>query len=508
MKSRASELGATAKGRRMRFPKRHLWFVAMVAFGLFTVPAIASFEPLPVEAVNEGGGYYGESHHWSHVPQTINAGEKVTFSNLSAPDVPHGVEWRSSLKATCEKGSAGEGYVPVGTTEAASATKWSGKCTFSQPGVYTFWCTRHHQEMSGTITVSGTPKAKTDLANGENQTEAMLNGSIEPEGNAIEYHFEYGTKSLSEHTTPSTTLGATDFASHPVPMLVSGLLPGKTYHFKLVATYGAGKTALATVEQMFTTPAPTAPTVKLSEVTGLKEAEVTLNGTVDPNGGEETKYFFEYGTTPVFEKTTAPKALPVDNINHSASETLTKLTSATLYYFKLIAKNKAGEHTAEGTFKTLSPPPIEPPPPHENPSPSPSPTISSAPPAPEPLIPLAEPPRAPPPLTGLSLRASQHGPSVRGSIDVSPAGVGGRLEVALFAASASLAAAHHPAGVRVGRLLRSAVRAGVVSFAAPLSTRGRAALHRHHRLALTAQIVLTPVAGAPVSMTRSVVLRG
>jgi plastocyanin len=108
----------------------------------------------------------------------------------------------------------------------------------------------------------------------------------------------------------------------------------------------------------------------------------------------------------------------------------------------------------------------------------------------------------------LRLAAAQRGSSVHGSIDIASAGGKGRLEVALFARSASLAAVHHPAGVRVGRLTRSPVRAGVLSFTVPLSARARGALHRHHRLALTAQIVLTPVAGAPASVTRSVTLRG
>lgn len=108
----------------------------------------------------------------------------------------------------------------------------------------------------------------------------------------------------------------------------------------------------------------------------------------------------------------------------------------------------------------------------------------------------------------LKLASAQHGRSVHGSIDVSSAGAGGRLEVALFARGASLAAMHRSAGVRVGRLTRSSVHSGVVSFTAPLSARGRAALRRHHRLALTVQVVLAPVSGAPASLTRSVVLHG
>jgi plastocyanin len=106
----------------------------------------------------------------------------------------------------------------------------------------------------------------------------------------------------------------------------------------------------------------------------------------------------------------------------------------------------------------------------------------------------------------LKLAPRQHGRSVHGSIDVSPAGASGELEVALLATSASLAKAHHPKRVRVGHFVRSSVKAGVVSFAVPLTAHGKSALRRHRRLALTVRIVLTPFYGTPVSMTKSVVL--
>ena len=51
----------------------------------------------------------------------------------------------------------------------------------------------------------------------------------------------------------------------------------------------------------------------------------------------------------------------------------------------------------------------------------------------------------------LKLAGNQHGSTVHGSIEVSQAGSGGRLEVGLFAATASLAKAGHPAQVQIGR---------------------------------------------------------
>jgi hypothetical protein len=93
---------------------------------------------------------------------------------------------------------------------------------------------------------------------------------------------------------------------------------------------------------------------------------------------------------------------------------------------------------------------------------------------------------------------------VHGAVEVAQAG--GRLEVDLLAGNASLAKAKHPSRVRVGRVIRSSLQAGAVSFAVPLTAKAKSALRRHRRLALTVQIVLTPVHGAALTITRSVVL--
>jgi hypothetical protein len=107
----------------------------------------------------------------------------------------------------------------------------------------------------------------------------------------------------------------------------------------------------------------------------------------------------------------------------------------------------------------------------------------------------------------LKLAGSQRGSTVHGSIKVSQAGSGGRLEIGLFAASASLAKAGHSEQVRVGQLVRLSLKAGSVSFAVPLNAKGKTALRRRRRLALTVKITLTPLHGVAVTVTRGIVTR-
>jgi plastocyanin len=144
--------------------RRRIAFGAVAALGAATavLPALAGSETIPaVEAVNVGGGIYGEEHHWSPGQVTIGVGGSVKLSNATA--VPHGVEWRSAVKPSCEEGA---GKVPVGNTVTASGTSWSGSCTFSQPGSYTFYCTVHGAAMSATITVTPTTSATTGTTTG------------------------------------------------------------------------------------------------------------------------------------------------------------------------------------------------------------------------------------------------------------------------------------------------------------------------------------------------------
>ena len=107
----------------------------------------------------------------------------------------------------------------------------------------------------------------------------------------------------------------------------------------------------------------------------------------------------------------------------------------------------------------------------------------------------------------LAVANAQHGNTVHGTIQVPAADGGARLEVELFAQSASLAKAKRPSSSRVGRLIRPSTPAGKFSFTVPLDTAAEHALHRHRKLALTLKIVLTPKHGSALTLTHGLELR-
>src|SRR5690242_19612634 len=73
------------------------------------------------------------------------------------------------------------------------------------------------------------------------QTSATLNGTVNPEGQATSYVFQYGTSSAYGAQTPSASAGAgtkTILAS----AAIGPLTPNTTYHYRLVATSVNGTT--------------------------------------------------------------------------------------------------------------------------------------------------------------------------------------------------------------------------------------------------------------------------
>jgi plastocyanin len=125
--------------------------LAVTVLGVALIlPAVAVSKRNPsIEAYNEGV-YIGAHHFWKPSSATVITGGAVNLSNPTM--VNHGVEWRSGPTApSCSAG------VPVGTSPAASGAKWSGTCRFIQTGTYTFYCTVHGAEMTGTVTVNPAP---------------------------------------------------------------------------------------------------------------------------------------------------------------------------------------------------------------------------------------------------------------------------------------------------------------------------------------------------------------
>src|SRR5215218_2923663 len=101
------------------------------------------------------------------------------------------------------------------------------------------------------------PAATTGAAADVTRATAALTGTVDPHGVATSYRFEYGTTSAYGLVSADGDAGA-GHGAQSVRTGVTGLSPGTTYHFRLVATSGDG--AAEGADRTFSTaPAPRLP---------------------------------------------------------------------------------------------------------------------------------------------------------------------------------------------------------------------------------------------------------
>jgi|GEM_PF-6619639 len=98
-----------------------------------------------------------------------------------------------------------------------------------------------------TFTTTTPPSVVTGGASNVKNRSAMLNGTVNPNGKATTFFFQYGLSTSYGLNTPPKNAGS-GTSNVGVHSLASGLIPNSTYHYRLVATsdggtsYGADQT--------------------------------------------------------------------------------------------------------------------------------------------------------------------------------------------------------------------------------------------------------------------------
>ena len=203
----------------------------------------------------------------------------------------------------------------------------------------------------GIFTTSSAPAVVTGPATNVTVTSATLNGSVDPNGRATTWYFEYGTSTGYGSKTAAKNAGA-GTSTTAVSAPVSSLTRGRVYHYRLVATSDAGTTRGA--DQTFSTTA--APTVVTAAASSIAPTSARLNGTVTANG-QATNWYFEYGTSTSYGSKTAAKSAGSGTSSVKVSASLTRLKTTTTYHYRLVATNGSGTtFGADRTFSTSLPP--------------------------------------------------------------------------------------------------------------------------------------------------------
>jgi hypothetical protein len=100
------------------------------------------------------------------------------------------------------------------------------------------------------------------------------------------------------------------------------------YEWFSVATMSAGKPRVA-------------PSVSTGGASSITQGSATVSGQVNPNG-QTTTYYFEYGTTSSYGTQTASQGAGSGTTPVSVSATLTGLSAATTYHYRLVATDCGG----------------------------------------------------------------------------------------------------------------------------------------------------------------------
>jgi hypothetical protein len=215
-----------------------------------------------------------------------------------------------------------------------------------------FYATKINIFKQGETPSTPTTKPATEITS----STVLLHGELDPEGKEVGFYFSYnkGLSCTGEGaltTTPDNGEGALT-GSSPVEVStnVTGLEPSTHYTFCVIATnpFGTGDGAA----EAFTTLA-SPPVIDSQSSSSITPFAATLEAQVNPEN-EDTTCIFQYGPTNTYGTTVpcTPEDLGEGFGDQQAMTSLTGLTPASTYHYRVLVKNATG--TTEGADQQLT----------------------------------------------------------------------------------------------------------------------------------------------------------
>ncbi|MCX6269405.1 MAG: choice-of-anchor J domain-containing protein [Bacteroidetes bacterium] len=239
-----------------------------------------------------------------------------------------------------DAGSRWGDYSALSCDPSAKATFWYTQMYYSATSAIS-WKTR-----IASFRFAIPPGVTTLAATAISGTNATLNGSVNPNGVATTYNFEWGPSVSYGNTTATTSAGSGNSAV-AVSAGLTGLTGGTTHHFRIVATSANGTSYGDDLS--FT---PGVAVVATTAVSSITMSTAVSGGTVTTDGGlPVTARGVCWGTT----------ANPLVSGNHTTDgsgigsfvSSITGLSTNSLYHVRAYATNSSGTYYGSDlTFST------------------------------------------------------------------------------------------------------------------------------------------------------------
>ena len=179
---------------------------------------------------------------------------------------------------------------------------------------------------SSPAVTTGTPSHVTD-------TSAVLHGTINPNGSATAYYFEWGLTTSYGVTSTEHSAGH-GTASVAVSTTANTLIPGTVYHYRLVAANGAGSASGS--DHTFKTAGNPPPGVSTGPATGVDRNSATLTAEVSPNK-QATTYYFQYGPSTSYGSQTIAATVPAGTVPVTVTANIQGLEAQTIFHYRIVA---------------------------------------------------------------------------------------------------------------------------------------------------------------------------
>ncbi len=252
-----------------------------------------------------GNHYYTQSE-WSngdlacHLQPASDSTLSASFTDTAPAQPGTAVSFNPSAS------TSGAGYSSVTWNWGDGSSKFTGGSapatvthTYSSAGTYTATLTLvdtagNVATKSQNVVIGALPTVTTGSSSNVGTTTATIAGTVNPQGSATTYEFDYGTSTSYGSQSPGSpgSAGSGNSAVNESANL-TGLQPNTTYHYRIEATNSSG-TSYGSDQTFKTTGSP--PTVVTGSSSNVGSSAGTIAGTVNPNGFSTT-YEFDYGTS-------------------------------------------------------------------------------------------------------------------------------------------------------------------------------------------------------------------